>query len=95
MLRQLDHSLRAFVLVMDVVLSAAAFVAALALLGPPGALVLTQAESLKLLVLGLIASLVWPLALQSTVVQRATRQLPVAALLSQLLLAVSHPEKLH
>ena len=87
MLRQFDQSLRVSILVMDVIVSAAAFVGVLALAAPEGALVLSQAESLKLLVLGLIASFVWPLALHSTVVERATRQLPVASLLSQLVLA--------
>jgi len=86
-LRQFDQGLRATVLVMDVLFSAVAFVGVLALAGPRESLLLTHTESLKVLVLGLIASLVWPLALQSTIVQRATRQLPVSALLAQLVLA--------
>jgi exopolysaccharide biosynthesis polyprenyl glycosylphosphotransferase len=73
---------------MDLLLGALAFVAVLALAGP-GAPLPTHADSLKAIVLVLIASLVWPLALQSTVVERATRQVPIASLLTRLCTAAA------
>ncbi|MBW2399789.1 MAG: sugar transferase [Deltaproteobacteria bacterium] len=84
MLRQLDQSPRAAVLVMDVILSAIAFVGILALAGRESTALLSQPDSLKLIVLGLVASLVWPVMLLSTTVERATRQVGVAALLGQM-----------
>jgi len=87
MLRQLDQSLRASVLVLDVVLSAIAFVGILALAGRESTALLSQPDSLKLIVLGLVASLVWPVMLLSTVAERATRQVGVAALIAQIFTA--------
>lgn len=89
MLRQLDQSLRAIVLVMDVVLSAIAFVGILALTGRESSVLLSQPDSLKLIVLGLVASLVWPVMLLSTVVERATRQVGLASLFAQIVTAGS------
>jgi exopolysaccharide biosynthesis polyprenyl glycosylphosphotransferase len=72
--------------VLDVVVSAFVFIGILALADPDGTAALTRAGSVKVITLGLVASLVWPLALQSTVSQRATRQLSIRALLAQLCL---------
>lgn len=87
MLRQLDQSLRATVLVLDVLLSAGVFVGILALAGRESTALLSQPDSLKLIVLGLVASLTWPLMLLSTVVERATRQVGVTTLVAQVFAA--------
>ena len=89
MLRQLDQSLRATVLVLDVLLSAGVFVGVLALAGRESTALLSQPDSLKLIVLGLVASLTWPVMLLSTVIQRATRQVGVATLVTQVFTAGS------
>jgi exopolysaccharide biosynthesis polyprenyl glycosylphosphotransferase len=89
MLRQLDQSLRASVLVLDVLLSAVVFVGILALAGRESTALLSQPDSLKLIVLGLVASLTWPVMLLSTVIQRATRQVGVATLVTQVFTAGS------
>jgi len=76
-----------FVLALDVIISAIAFVAVMAVGDFGDAGVLTKASSLKIVVLGLVASLVWPPALQSTVIDRATRQVRVSSLFGQLFVA--------
>jgi exopolysaccharide biosynthesis polyprenyl glycosylphosphotransferase len=74
---------------MDMVLTAVAFVAVMALGDFSDVASLTKAGSLKVVVVGLVASLVWPLAMQSAVVDRAARQVRVTSLFSELLLAGS------
>jgi exopolysaccharide biosynthesis polyprenyl glycosylphosphotransferase len=77
------------VLASDVLIAAVAFVAVMAIGDSGGAVALTRSDSLKLLVVGLIASLVWPLALHSAAVDRSARQVGFASLAAQLLLAGS------
>jgi len=72
---------------MDVVLSAIAFVGILALVGRESSVLLSQPDSLKLIVLGLVVSLVWPVMLLSTVVERATRQVTLVTLVAQVFMA--------
>ena len=74
---------------MDMLLTAAAFVAVMALGDFGDAVGLTKIDSLKIVVVGLVASLVWPLAMQSAVVDRAARQVRITSLLSELLLVGS------
>jgi exopolysaccharide biosynthesis polyprenyl glycosylphosphotransferase len=75
------------VLTLDVLASAVAFVAVMAVGDFGDAAVLTRAGSLKIIVLGLVASLVWPLALQSTAVDHSTRQARISSLFVQLFVA--------
>jgi exopolysaccharide biosynthesis polyprenyl glycosylphosphotransferase len=75
------------VLVFDVLVSAVAFVAVMAVGDFGDGAVLTKAGSLKVIALSLVASLVWPLALQSTVVDLAARQVRFSSLVAQLFLA--------
>jgi len=74
---------------MDMVITAAAFVAVMALGDFGEAVNLTKTASLKVVIVGLVASLVWPLAMLSAVVDRAARQVRLTALLSDLLVAGS------
>jgi exopolysaccharide biosynthesis polyprenyl glycosylphosphotransferase len=87
LLRQHAQSVRTTVLALDVIVGAIAFVAAMALGDYGNAVVLTKAGSLKVVVLGLVAAFVWPLALQSTDVDRSTRQVRISSLFGQLFLA--------
>jgi exopolysaccharide biosynthesis polyprenyl glycosylphosphotransferase len=75
------------VLVLDVLVSAIAFVVVIAVGDFGVGAVLTKAGSLKVIVLGLVASLVWPLALQSTAASPSTRQVRIAWLFGQLFTA--------
>jgi exopolysaccharide biosynthesis polyprenyl glycosylphosphotransferase len=75
------------VLALDVLISAIAFVAVMAFGDFGGGAVLTKAGSLKVIVLGLVASLVWPLALQSTAANLSTRQAQIASLFGHLSMA--------
>jgi len=75
------------VLVLDVLVSAIAFVAVMAIGDFGVGAVLTKAGSLKIIVLGLVASLVWPLALQSTAANPSTRQARISSLFGQLFMA--------
>jgi exopolysaccharide biosynthesis polyprenyl glycosylphosphotransferase len=88
-LKQFDRGLRTAVLSLDVLISATAFVAVIALMVQDDSAALTRAGSVKLIVLGLVTSLVWPVTLQSTVAARATRQVRVSSLFALLFLAGS------
>jgi exopolysaccharide biosynthesis polyprenyl glycosylphosphotransferase len=71
---------------LDASIAAVAFSAVMALAGDDSSAALTRTDGLKLVVLGLATSLVWPLALHSTIVERATRQVRFSSLATQLLL---------
>jgi exopolysaccharide biosynthesis polyprenyl glycosylphosphotransferase len=78
---------RLTILALEVLVSAVLFVAVMAVGDLGAAEVLTRAGSLKITVLGLVASLIWPLALQSTAVDRVERHTQLSSLLGQLFLA--------
>jgi exopolysaccharide biosynthesis polyprenyl glycosylphosphotransferase len=72
------------ILALDVLVAAAAFVAVLAVGGLGDDV---DGQPHKVLVLGLVASLVWPFALQSAFVDRVTRPVRVSSFVAQLFLA--------
>ncbi len=80
MLRQFDQSIRFSVLTLDVVLSALAFVGVLAAIGPASVTLLSHLDSLRLIVLAMIATLAWPVALHFTVERSTTRQARITTL---------------